>query len=191
MRSSSGGFGVRWGTPLPRGVRPSPTPSTFRRPRLAWRHYGRGVDDEPRNAAGDAARAFVNLLPNPDGMEELGRMIADDFVLEDRRRIIGLPSSDKTTFIDGWLAFAHEAGFVANEFEMSAVRGERLALARYASKFDSAAVTEMLIVGLWDVEGPRSQRMLLFDVDALDAAMAELDRLHAEIEADDEQLHAR
>lgn len=66
--------------------------------------------------------------------------------------------------------------------EILAVRGDRLVLGRGTVRYDEIA-TEMLSLCQWDTTVSKAERLVQFDLDDLDAALYELDRLHAEIEA--------
>jgi hypothetical protein len=112
----------------------------------------------------------------------------DDFVREDRRRLIAVPDSDRNDWFDSISAY-WDLGKGAPSFtvaEVLAVRGERLVLFRARVEYVDGSETEILIVYGLSAD-MRGQRAVMFDVENLDAAFAELDRLHAEIGAKDAQ----
>jgi len=58
------------------------------------------VTHEPRNAASERVRAHTPLFGDRGFVEsELRGLLADDFVREDRRRLIALPTVGR----DGWI----------------------------------------------------------------------------------------
>lgn len=115
------------------------------------------------------------------------RGMADDFVRVDRRRVVAVPNSDRDDWFESLQAYWN-LGKGAPSFrvaEVLAVRGERLVLFRGRIEYIDGTATEMLIVNALAVE-MRPLRSVMFDVDDLESALAELDRLHAEFEAEDE-----
>jgi hypothetical protein len=113
---------------------------------------------------------------------------ADDFVREDRRRLIAVPDSDRDDWFESILAY-WDLGKGAPSFrvaEVLAVRGERLVLLRARVEYEDGSATGMLIVCGLSAD-MRVRHAVMFDIDDLDAAFAELDRLHEEIGAKDAQ----
>lgn len=152
-----------------------------------------GVDGEPRNLASDRIRGtfpMMNRLRDMDDSELLRfrSRFADDFVREDRRRLIGVPDSDRDDWFESILAY-WDLGKGAPSFrvaEVLAVRGDRLVLFRsHVGYEDGSAIEQLIVYGL--SADMRVRHAVMFDVDNLDAAFAELDRLHAEIGAKDAQ----
>jgi hypothetical protein len=141
-----------------------------------------GVSDEPRNSATQASSRYMELFDDPQRLDEFRSMFADEFVRVDRRRLIALPAIDKATYFETQLSFAHELGDVTSDYEVLAVRGERLLLARIERRVGGDFTTEYLVVAQWDVTIPQIQRVVLFEPDDLNLAIAELDRLHSELE---------
>ncbi|MDT5210295.1 MAG: hypothetical protein QOF67_2710, partial [Mycobacterium sp.] len=140
---------------------------------------------EPENAC---VRAF-NLLVAAFGREAWGdveKMYSPDVLVESRRKIVGwnridLPSRD-------WPRESRrlaEMGPVLLRKIVVAVRGERLALTRLEfgtdDKSPGAPQDPVLQLNCLDEQG-RFALQMWFDVDDLDAAIAELDAAHARLE---------
>ena len=127
-------------------------------------------------------RQFLEVLRDPNRLEELGTWIADCFLVEDHRKIVGFPVLDKSAFIEArrldW-EMDHER--VSSTAVVVAVRGDRLALSRYTSSYADGAFRETLGIARWDAHVQQMERFVLFDPGDIDPAIAELDRLHAEI----------
>ncbi|ORB68363.1 BTAD domain-containing putative transcriptional regulator [Mycolicibacterium tusciae] len=113
-------------------------------------------------------------------------MYATDVAVESRRKIVGFDQLDLPT--DEWPTTARrlaDAGAVRHRHEIVAVRGERLALARLVigSADMSAGAPQEEVLELYglDTEGRIAMR-LWFDIEDIDAAMAELDATHTRLE---------
>jgi hypothetical protein len=112
----------------------------------------------------DRAHALIEAK-GPDGLAEVLR---DDFVQESRRvtslevRRDGMLGAARTMRDMG----LHVSGVAV------AVAGDLCVLTR-RSYTNSSSVVELLAVSVWDEDG-RLVRLIQFDVDALDAALAEL-----------------
>ena len=145
----------------------------------------RSMVDEPRNAASEIARAYSNLYDDDERFDELMAGVADDFVLQDRRKLVGGVDLDKAAFGQVRLFFMREASLESRHREVLAVRGDRLVLTRILDRYRNGSVREFLGVGDFGGDPVQLRRTVLFGPDDVDAATAELDRLHAEIEADD------
>jgi hypothetical protein len=140
------------------------------------------VGDEQRNAASEAGRIVGELRLNPERVNELASMLADDYVQQDRRKIVGQPDHNKAALIEDAVWFGGEVGYAAIKLEVLAVDGDRLAVTRVAPRYGNDFENEFLTLIELDEACSLIQRVALFDVDDLDVAMTELDRLHAEIE---------
>ena len=138
---------------------------------------------EPRNAA---TQAFDAILPRWSDREsvlaEWHTWFAEDFVREDRRRLVAAPTVDAAQFLDHHLTW-FDMGQPRFELESLAVRGERLSLTRVNVVLDDAFAAQMLGVARFSSDVTKIERMVLFDVDDVDSAAAELDAMHAEIES--------
>lgn len=113
-----------------------------------------------------------------------GLTMTEDFVREDRRRLIALPLADRDQFREQVLAWRDVADgrptFTATE--VLAVAGERLVLLVVSVDYPSGPGIEMLQVVLFDDLIDRQQRIVSFDNDDREAALAELREAHRKIE---------
>lgn len=141
--------------------------------------------DEPHDAASELARAFEELFGDHDRFDEVMAMIADDFVQQDRRKLVGGPDLDKAGFAQALMFFLRETSLESRHLERLAVRGDRLVLSRVTERHRDGSVREFLVIGDFGAAPVQLQRTVMFDTDDVGAAMAELDRLQAEIEVDD------
>jgi len=107
--------------------------------------------------------------------------LADDYVQQDRRKIVGTPDQSKAAVIEDAVWFGGDVGYAAIKSEVLAVGGDRLALTRVAPRYGNGFENEFLTLIELDEACSLIRRVALFDVDDLDAAMMELDRLNAEI----------
>ncbi len=140
--------------------------------------------DEPCNAATKAAEEMVALgLKNRNPAEAL-TMVAEDFVQQDHRKLVGSNSEiGKAEYAQVADFFLGEAALESREQEVLAVRGDHLMLARIVDRYGDGSVREFLGVSYFAGDPLQERLAVMFDPDDLDAATAELDRLHAEIEA--------
>lgn len=146
------------------------------------------MDREPRNLASDRIRErYPEFARLPEMSEaELAAVrtnYADDFVRDDRRRFVAIPAATFDEFIDSlrtyWTLGAGAPSF--SVAEVIAVRGDRLVLFRSRIEFEDETRTESLVVLEYD-DQMRAKRGTMFDADDRDAALAELDRRHTEID---------
>jgi hypothetical protein len=150
------------------------------------RGYRRGMADEPRNAASDLARTIVHLLNDRDHVLSGGPSgtSAPGFTLVDHRRLGLAPSEDVDHFPADIEAYESLTGrwpnFVVRE--VLAVRGDRLVLYRMAVEFGETGEHELIVVERFDEPVERPEVSHLFAVEDVDAAIAELERLHEAIE---------
>lgn len=144
------------------------------------------METGPRNAASEQANLIMTSLN--DGSSWRRRDWYDDgFVREDRRRIIGLPTVGIDGFIDqlrSWFEIGPEPPTFSVGRVVEVV-GDSGAIVVLRNDFGSEA-TEMLAVGSFDSETQRLKRLVTFDLDDIDAAVAELHRLHPQEQPDDE-----
>lgn len=150
--------------------------------------YGRRMDDEPCNAASKAGEDIAALAfdyANPDELlSEVLSRVAEDFVQQDRRKLVGSTSEiGKAEYAQVAAFFLREASLESRDQKVLAVRGDHLMLARIVDRFGDGSMREFLAIAYF-VGDPLQERLaVMFDPDDLDLAMTELDRLHAEIEA--------
>jgi hypothetical protein len=146
------------------------------------------MSDEPlMNAAVERLRQsfdFMNELAEPPSFAPAD-FFTDDFVLADRRRggvnFGELNASDWVRVLDGFWEAGGQPRF--SVVEVIAVRGEWSAAYRVRVVY---GVSDMFIddinVVRFEPVGGRFRRTVLFDPDDRDAAIAELDRMHADID---------
>ena len=144
------------------------------------------MDLEPSNTATELARvgiAWLNSL-SEFGVAERSRLRTghtDDYVGEDRRKLIGMPAAGRDELVEQ-IASYWNLGAGAPEFSMDevlAVRGDRLVLFRFRICYGPAYETSTLLLAGYTTDGRRC-RAIQFDVEDLEVAVAELDRLHWE-----------
>ena len=142
------------------------------------------VGGELRNAASDASKVMSDLMLDAGRLDELIAMVADGYVHQDRRSLISLPDMDRAAWAEEGVSFQRDSGMeLGREREVLAVRGDQLHLSRWTIRYRDGWVREFLTVGHWGGEPLQARRTVMFDPDDVDAAMLEIDRLHAEIEA--------
>ena len=126
---------------------------------------------------------MTELMLDSDRGEQALAMVADDFVLLDRRKLVGTPGEiDKPTWAK-IMAWSHSEGeWVSRDREVLAVRGDHLVLTRMLDRHSDGSTREFLAVGHFAGDPVQARRAVMFDPDDLDLAMEELDRLHAEID---------
>lgn len=144
---------------------------------------------EPSNAASERGHEFAALLNDRDFMVRNGlSLCTDDFVRYDRRRVTAQPPADRQGWLDAMFTFEELANGQWPTFELTetlAVRGNRLVVARWTMGLGEMGVIEFIVVTLTDEAVERNEVIYFFDDDDIDAALAELDRLHSAIESGD------
>ena len=108
--------------------------------------------------------------------EEWFDSVHPDFVRQDRRSVIGLPDLDKQGYKDA-ITERLAVGLRVTEARSLATRGDRLALMQTVQTATTGDTSAALVVAETDSDGLMI-RQISFDVDDLDAALAELDRLY-------------
>jgi hypothetical protein len=111
-------------------------------------------------------------------------VLADGFTREDRRRLIAMPSGDVDSYLDSFEAW-YGIGDGQPRFnvgEVVGVRGERLVLIRIRVDYASGQATEFLYLFQFDREIGQVERQVAFDLDDVDVAVAELDKIQAALE---------
>lgn len=141
---------------------------------------------EPSNAASVALRLNFRALNRMDSApEDVGAFITGDFVHEDRRRGVSFPKLDAAShqrFVESaWQTGAGRPAFEVSE--VLAVRGDRFAAARIRIDYGNGMLLEAIHVLALDATLRLTQREVDFDLDDVDGAIAELDRLHRRDEA--------
>jgi hypothetical protein len=141
------------------------------------------VSDEPSNTASELL-LWTFALYNESGLppEEVVRAwLTDDFVHEDRRRFPAFPDDDAEswprTVATIWETGAGRPRFQA---EILAVRGDRFVAALLQLDYGDGSLWESIHVWALDATLSLAQRAVDFDIDDVDGAIAELDRLHSQ-----------
>lgn len=137
---------------------------------------------EPTNSCAQAGSRLVDAV-NREAWDEVPRIIAASVSVESRRRIVGFPRVDVPA--NQWpedMKIYLETGLVRYHQTAIAVRGDHFALVRLqlgtADLSSGAPQDEELQVAALDDEG-RVALQVKFDVEDLDAAIAELDARYA------------
>jgi hypothetical protein len=146
------------------------------------------VSEELSNAASEWLR-FVMAYCNKNGApsDELTRAsLTDDYVYEDRRHHgLSFPNQDAESTPKAvtslWDTGGGEPRFTMHE--ILAVRGDRIAACRVSADYPNGWTTESIEVLELDASLSLLRRMFDFDHDDVDAAIAELDRLHSQSDA--------
>ena len=111
--------------------------------------------------------------------------VTDDWAYEDRRRGPSFAIVDAEThqrFVQSvWQTGAGRPEFAVTQ--ILAVRGDRFVAARVRLDYGNGMLFESIHVLALDATLSLSQREVDFDLDDVDGAIAELDRLHSESEA--------
>jgi hypothetical protein len=144
------------------------------------------VSDEPSNTASKFLRnAYAFLTEAGSPSEKWVRAgLTDDFVSEDRRRGLSFPDADAESLpkvvFSMWQTGAGQPRWST---ETLAVRGERFAAVAIQTDYGNGMLTEYIgVIGL-DATLSRVQREVDFDRDDIDGAIAELDRLQSQADA--------
>jgi len=135
------------------------------------------------NAVSRLAERFAQCFATRD-WDALAEIYASDFIMDDRRRIVGAGvRHSRDAEIEDLRVFT-DVGFTNATFTFLATRGERLALTRMSFwGGDSDGVhTDILGIAEVDADG-RITAAIAFDPDDTDAAFAELDARYAAGEA--------
>ena len=96
------------------------------------------------------------------------------------------PPADRHGWLDAMITFEELAGGQWPGFDLTetvAVRGRRLAANRWTMRLGQSGEVEFIVVTRTDDAVEKLEVIYFFDPEDLDEAVAELDRLHAEIEA--------
>jgi hypothetical protein len=144
------------------------------------------VSDEPSNAASEfLCDAFAFFTERGAPSEEVVRAgLTDDFTYEDRRSGPSFPDADADSIPKVVLSIWQTgAGKPRWSTETLAVRGERFAAVAVEVDYGNGMVRENICVVGLDATLRRTHRQVDFDVEDVDRAIAELDRLHREADA--------
>jgi hypothetical protein len=131
-----------------------------------------------------AAFLFMNVMERDVLTDEF---LTDDFVVDDRRSGINYGIIDAATYVEVMRMY-WELGSGRPTWtmpEVIAVRGQRIAAFTSVNDFGNDMHLANINCVCLDPQLRLQQRLVFFDVDARDAAIAEVDRMHAEVEAGD------
>ena len=147
---------------------------------------------ETRTAAVQASERAMAAIAR-EAWDEFERMFAPAGSVESRRKIVGFkPTEFRSDEVIHQTRRDLETGIMRLNQVVIAVRGERLALARMTlgtlDMSPGAPQDEFLMLYGIDEEG-RIALQIWFDLEDMDAALAELDAVHAQFE--EERLQAR
>ena len=111
-------------------------------------------------------------------------MVTRDFVRFDHRRVVAQPPVGARAWVAGLFEWEKLTGEwpVFELIEVVAVRGDRTCASHWVVRAGALAEMEFLVVNASDQKGERFATIHFFDPEDIDAAVAELDRLHAEYE---------
>ncbi len=144
------------------------------------------MSGEPSNAASEALLASgVFLSEGRLSAEVVRAFLTDDYTYEDRCRGVSFPNADAESYpalvVSTWDLGAGRPTFIV--LNVLAVRGERFAAALVCIDYGNGMLRESIQVLALDASLSLLQRQVDFDTEDIDAAIAELDRLHAEANA--------
>ena len=141
---------------------------------------------ELSNAASELANRSATLLNDRDYMLRDGlSMCTEDFVRYDRRRMTAQPPADRQGWLDAMITFEELAGGQWPTFELTdtvAIRGRRLAALRWTMGVGEVGEVEFIVVSRANEVADKMEVIYFFDPEDMNEALAELDRLHTEIE---------
>lgn len=117
--------------------------------------------------------------------DEFERLFAPNVSIENRRKIVGVPLTSDAMRRE--MRRELEQGGTHIDYVMVAARGERLALSRIITRFvdDGPGAPQDELLQLYAIdENGQVVRQVWFDVDDMDAAIAELDAEYARVESE-------
>ena len=150
--------------------------------------YSGGMEGEPRNACSDLARRAADWLNDRDFVEREGEtMVTSDFVRYDHRRVTPQPPVGPKEWVAGLFELEKLTGDwpIYELVEVLAVRGDRASATHWVLQFGEFAEMEFIAVESCDQQRERLVELHFFDPEDVDAAVAQLDRMHAETEGRD------
>ena len=162
-------------------------PFTWRQHRWGAGHRVASVSDEVSNAASDWIRnAYARYSGREAPSEEVVRAaLTEDFAFESRRSGVRFPDADADRapkmIVSNWQTGAD--GQPRFEVETLAVRGERFVAVAVQVDYGNGMLRENISVFGLDGTLSKIQRQVSFDIDDVEGAIAEVDRMHSESEA--------
>lgn len=131
--------------------------------------------DERTNDADRLSRRFAELFTAGDRDEWLA-MLSPDQVTNDRRPVIGIDTAGVDELANLYPR-DRDTNPMSSTIETVAVRGESFALIRWRAVSGSGREWDALHLTRWSASGLNLQNVI-FPVEQLDEAIAELDRLY-------------
>ena len=135
------------------------------------------------NAAVEFMKRTIPGIGTAYTVEEMGAALPENFRRYDRRRLVGLPSTDADGFVQGLRAY-FELGQGQPEFSVPRVvaeRGDRLCAVITRADYPTGTAIEILSVIQVTPDGRRLELNIDYDVEDEAAAVLALDRLHADL----------
>ena len=148
------------------------------------------MSDEPfTNAA--VERIFTNFT-NMNSVRDVGQFwesitaedqwSTEDFSFDDRRHVVSFGTTNAAGLLDAVSTYWEFGRPTFEVLKILGIRGERVAAGLVRVQLPSDIVNEWIHVLELDRTLQRVRRMVQFDPDDRHAAIAELDRIHAEID---------
>jgi hypothetical protein len=137
------------------------------------------MDKVPNRAAGRVYEQ-AERWHRPEYLEsDASDDLAGDFVREDRRRLVGVPGfADASEYIEQqklWSELGHGPHTLHID-EVIGHRDDRWVGVRLRIAYEDGFAIEVLAVFQFDEAVERTERMVVFDPDDVEGALAELDR---------------
>ena len=140
-------------------------------------------DESLTNAAVEFMRATIldmNLMERDEYLAPL----TDDFVMDDRRSGFNSGLIDTATYPElirsTWDVGSGRPSW--SILDVIAVRGQRIAAMSIVIGYGNDMHTDAIICVRFDPQRQLQQRLVVIDIDDRDAAIAEVDRMYAEID---------
>lgn len=142
------------------------------------------VHGEPQNAAADLYRVYTARLNTEPPAVLFPKIMSDDFVRHDHRTLIALPTANRDEFIEqAQIWFELSDGRPVFDFrKVIEVAGDRLVLCAVWIGYETGNGVDMLQIIVFDELVEQMEQLISFDVEDVDRAHAELERLHDEIQ---------
>lgn len=133
-----------------------------------------------KGSRGTPHRTYTARLNTEPPVELFAEIMSEDFVRSDHRTLIALPTANREQFAEqASIWFQMGDGSPIFEFrEALGVAGERLVLCAVWIGYGSGEGVDMLQIIVFDEPVERMEQLISFDIDDVDAALAELNRLH-------------
>ena len=140
---------------------------------------------EPSNAASERARHLIQLLNDRDRMmsDRSRAIFAPGGIRYDHRRVIAQPPADGDQWFDQILGLEALIGRWPRltVTEVLAVRGDRLVASAMEFELGEMGRLDYIMVSRYDEMVDRIEVVHQYDPEQRDEALAQLDRLHAEL----------